>query len=408
MRTAQIGLLVVVFGLVLPAVFLEGAFRIFAPTYPGIYQSDSMTLFGLVPGGRATFVHSRVNGGQRVSFHINAGGFRGPELRPSATGTRIAVYGDSFIEGEFSPEPETYVRQLEATLQSQRTDSVEVVNAGAHGFGPDQEFARMRREIELLRPALIVWAIFADNDLSALVRNRMYRLTADSNLAPTHAVLSAGIREYLDKRAHPRGLRMLHVVRWLDAKLEQKNSSFGQGMGILRPGEQWPTISQYIAWSFDRSNREYRDFVADPNDTVRTIFGDHYDADVAATPDEPSSRYKLAAMDKLFALARDTLAARGVRVLVLVIPSPIDACASYDIRVDSLQFPRYDRRRISGEFETMARRQQLPVLNLWAPFSAAGACALYFRDGNTHWNAAGQALAARVTADTLRGLGWIR
>ena len=97
-----------------------------------------------------------------------------------------------------------------------------------------------------------------------------------------------------------------------------------------------------------------------------------------------------------------------MRVLVLVIPSPIDACATYDIRVDSLKFPQYDRRRISREFETMARRQRLPVLNLWAPFSTAGACALYFREGNTHWNAAGQALAARVTADTLRGLGWIR
>ena len=62
-RAAQISSLIVFFGLVLPAVLLEGAFRVFAPTYPGIYQSDSITLFGLVPGGRATFVHSRGNGG---------------------------------------------------------------------------------------------------------------------------------------------------------------------------------------------------------------------------------------------------------------------------------------------------------------------------------------------------------
>jgi hypothetical protein len=33
---------------------------------------------------------------------------------------------------------------------------------------------------------------------------------------------------------------------------------------------------------------------------------------------------------------------------------------------------------------------------------------LFFKAGNDHWNAKGQALAARMTAEQLQSLGWLR
>ena len=47
----------------------------------------------------------------------------------------------------------------------------------------------------------------------------------------------------------------------------------------------------------------------------------------------------------------------------------------------------------------------VPNLNLYESFRAAGAEGLYIGGGNMHWNAAGQALAAREFAGLLRERG---
>jgi hypothetical protein len=54
----------------------------------------------------------------------------------------------------------------------------------------------------------------------------------------------------------------------------------------------------------------------------------------------------------------------------------------------------------------IAQRHAIEHISLFAPFQAADPCRLFFRGGDTHWNEAGQALAARLVAERLEGEGF--
>jgi hypothetical protein len=90
----------------------------------------------------------------------------------------------------------------------------------------------------------------------------------------------------------------------------------------------------------------------------------------------------------------------SVPLLLLIIPHPIDVCDSYDTgRVDTDRFPEYDRRNLTAPLEIWARSSGAHAISLFDEYQARGACELYYRAGNDHWNAAGQALAAELVVD---------
>ena len=403
MNSAKNALLVVV-AAVLPLVVFELGVRIFSPQLPSIYEADSTLLYRLVPNGRKTYLHRPGNGGSSIPISINADGYRGPPLSTDSRVKRVVVYGDSFIEGEFSPDSATFVRVLERQLRAKSPTPVEVVNAGVVGYGPDQELRKMEGEIERLRPSLLILAIFADNDLGDLVRDRMFRLTPDSQLVRNEFVLDPALQAYLAREAHPAGMRRFHAVRWL----LRRNSDRDRTLLIGKYPDPKRIYKEYMGWALARSADDYASFVERKSDTVRAPLGDYYDLDVAATPDVPSARYKRAVMSRLFGEFRKTADAAGIPLAVVVIPSPIDACEKYDFVVDPARYPGYDRTRLSRVIASMAQERGLATLNLWSPFAAAGACSLYFRFGNNHWNGAGQAVAAGIVADSLQQWGMWR
>src|SRR5262249_713603 len=130
---------------------------------------------------------------------------------------------------------------------------------------------------------------------------------------------------------------------------------------------------------------EYRAYVREGNNEVTNIFCGHYDADVALTPDAPSARYKIALAQRLPAQIERTVEADGVSFVLLIIPSPIDVCDSYEVTVDRARFPAYTSSRLTDVFDDIARRHGLRYLNLYAPFRATDACRLYFPYHDDHW-----------------------
>ena len=391
---ANIALIVV--ATAVPLALVELALRVMGTVPPSIYEADSTLIYRPVAGGRKNFVHNAANGGGTIRVDINDAGFRGPPLRPDGTARRVAVFGDSFIAGEFADDSLTFVRMLERNLAMRAP--TEVVNAGVTGYGPDQEYLRMQRELPRLAPQVVVMAVFADNDLGDLVRDRLFRLGPDSSLEAHRVTLHPTLQGTLTTQAHPSGWRRLHLVRWI----ERKQRRVTENLPTTRPRTNEPkfSIAGYSAWAMFNAERQYGDTRAHP-DTVLDLLGDSYDIDVSATPDAPSAQYKVALMDRLLGAIRDDMQKRGVPLVLLIIPSPIDACEQYDIRVDTARYPRYDRRRISGTIDSLAARHGIRRLDLWTPFRAAKACDLYYRGGDLHWKANGQALAARLLADSL-------
>jgi len=152
------------------------------PQFDTIYQRDERVLYRLVPGAERIKVLPPINGGAVVRYKINSQGFRGPELARPGESTRVLVYGDSFIQGDFSQTEDTFTEQLRGRLARKMGKSVEVVNAGVEGYGPDQELRRMEDELPTLKPNLVIVAIYAGNDFADLLRDKLYRLSSDGSL----------------------------------------------------------------------------------------------------------------------------------------------------------------------------------------------------------------------------------
>jgi hypothetical protein len=378
----------------------EIGLRVAGTVPPSMYEADSTLIYRAVPGGRKTFTHAAVNGGARIHVAINAEGYRGPLLRKADSVWRVVVYGDSFIAGEFADDSLTFVRMLERNLTGRAP--TEVVNAGVTGYGPDQEYLRMQRDLPRLKPQLVVLAVFADNDMGDLVRDRLFRLGADSSLEVHHVTLHPTLERTLTSQAHPSGWRRLHLVRWVERRLRRATES----LPATRPKGNEPSFSLagYSAWAMANAERQFEDARTHP-DTVLDLLGDSYDVDVSATPGAPSARYKVALMDRLLGAIQDDMKNRGVPFVLVIIPSPIDVCDAYDVRVDTVAYPQYERRRISGTFDSLAARHGIRRLDLWAPYRANNACDLYYRGGDLHWKAKGQALAARLLSDSLSAWG---
>ncbi len=386
-----------------PLGLLEGGLRLAGTTPPSIYTPDSVLLYRLAPGGRKLFQHRPANGGNSVQVEINDAGYRGPPLRPSGSARRVVVYGDSFIEGEFVADSLSFVRQLERLLSS--ATPTEVVNAGVAGYGPDQSYVRMQQELPVLKPQVVVLAVFADNDFGDILRDRLVRLRADGTLERHRVTLHPTLARALATQAIPAGLRRLHLVRWLERKLRRVNTN----LPLANAPSNAPrfSIKNYGTWAMFNAQQQWADAQAQP-DTVVDLLGDSYDIDVAATPDSASSRAKVALMDALLGTLRRDLAARGLPFVLLIIPSPLDACDQYDVRIDTTRFPGHDRRRLSGTIDSLAARHGIRRIDLWPVMRGNDACSLYYRDGDNHWNTKGQTLVARITADSLAAWGLAR
>lgn len=377
--------------------------RLTRPDNQSILEPDSVLLYRLIPGAAKTFIHRPENGGARIPLSVNADGYRGPALRRPAGGLRVAVYGDSFIESEVAVDSQTFVRRLERNLSQALARPVEAVNAGVVGYGPDQATLRFAREAGTLKPDLVVLAVFADNDFGDLVRDRLYRLAADSSVERAHPVLAPELQTYLEGWAHPTGWRHLALVRWIQRTLEKRRGTERLVLGGRNPPARLRGDS-YVEMAVGRLRDDYATATAPGSDTVRNILGDYYDADLATEPASASARYKTRLMQGVIADFQRVAAQAGVPAFLVIIPSPIDACPSYDFQVDSVRYPAYDRNRLTGIVARAADSAGLRRINLLDAFRAKGACSLYFRGGDFHWNDAGQAFAAGVVADSLRQL----
>jgi lysophospholipase L1-like esterase len=86
-----------------------------------------------------------------VVMRINADGFKGPEIDKTHSRVRILTIGDSCTFGTMFDEY-SYPRALEREL-GRLGESVEVINAGVEGYGPDNVLGRIE-EFKALRPEI--------------------------------------------------------------------------------------------------------------------------------------------------------------------------------------------------------------------------------------------------------------
>jgi hypothetical protein len=150
------------FGLTL----IELALRVLGWTYPIFAHPDAELGWSFRPGVHGWSTHE-----DTTYIRINRFGFRGPEWseQPSPNTFRIAVLGDSFVDGSSLPEAETLTGVIERhLLQCSATParSFEVLNFGVSGYGTAQEYLLLQQRIAAFQPNLVLLAFYVGNDIA--------------------------------------------------------------------------------------------------------------------------------------------------------------------------------------------------------------------------------------------------
>ncbi|MDJ0868380.1 MAG: GDSL-type esterase/lipase family protein [Myxococcota bacterium] len=364
-----------------------------APRYRPPFEPDPELLYRLAPGARGEFQRASANGGQRIRYRVNRDGFRGEELLPTGTATRVVVYGDSFIQSTFSRREDSFAGRLEHHLAERSRAPIEVVNAGVAGYGPDQVLRRMERELAVLQPDLVVVSIFAGNDYGDLIRNKLYRVGPDGELRdndftvdpPTARRLRTARREPLLRR----------VLREAAQRLRGGRAGFDPS-----PAARRARMESFL----EQNQREYEEHVVQGDDVVRELLSDPYNADLSLLPESDSARYKRTLMDQVVGAIARLADELSIPLLLVLIPHPVDVTSHDSAEVDPERFPAYAPRAPTDALERSAAQRGIPVVNLFEPFRRHAGDSLYFRGGDDHWTDHGQDVAAQLVAERVSAL----
>jgi len=399
-------------------VVLEFLLRAIAPGDEVSHVLDDELIYRHAPHRELRFVRFPEHGGDIIETRFDAHGFRegsGDPLDKSAY--RVFVYGDSFIQASYSRVDDTFAEQLAQRLASDVDRPVTVINAGVDGYGPDQLYLRLLREIPVFEPDLLVISLFADNDFGDLIRNKLFRLDAAGRLERHAFELDEELLQHYTERQRlndaPALVKLVTepelVRRDLKILLERRlglSADVFRDVAIdttYRTSEDFDWIDIWL----QRGIQEFEDYVAKGDTRLRldNLRSDHYDADMTIEPNSDSTRYKLALMDAVLEAMVGHLHAEGIAVMLLIIPSPIDACTPYDWHVDKERYPDYDRRLLTRSLVQTASRLDVPYVDLFESFASDDCNTFFFHHGNNHWNERGQALAADRVADLIRSRG---
>lgn len=387
-RLVRAGIVLAVLGLGLAGANWAAGRYLPAPSL--LFRPDPDLVFASIPGARRVLAVDP-DAHATVATEIDARGFRGGGIAPKKRGYRVAVYGDSLVMAETTPLEETFVERLGAHLRSSGRE-VEVVNAGVTGYGPDQECLRLEREIDALAPDLVVLVLCAHNDFGDLVRNKLFRLDEAGKLVANrwslHPDLAADFAAKERDARRPALLRVLDGIRERKAERERLAAAHGR-----KP--------PYVEWYLLASKDEYSELVLEKDNRVRSVFADYYDADVAIRPEAPSAVLKVRMMGAVLERLAGDCKERSIPLFAVVVPSAVDTCPEFEIRVDPAEWPTWDKDRLCRTLDGILERLSVAHLDLTRAFLDAGACGLFGTTGDFHWNAKGQELAALQVAESL-------
>src|ERR1017187_929375 len=107
---------------------------------------------------------------------INRTGFRDYDFPvPRSKKKRVIFLGDSFVMGLNVAPADTMPKQLETLLG---VDQWEVFNMGTLCYGPDQSYIRLLDEGVSFQPDAVVLSIYAGNDFADVYKNQLFLVDA--------------------------------------------------------------------------------------------------------------------------------------------------------------------------------------------------------------------------------------
>jgi hypothetical protein len=401
----------------LSVALLEGGLEAIRLGDDAPFALDDRLIYRPVGGARFAYVQMHENGGEVVWTEFGELGHRVTQItEDNAPDTNVVVYGDSFIQGSFVAADETFVAFLEDGLSAAVSIPVSVTNAGVDGYGPDQIYLRLLRDIEKFDHDVVIISIFADNDLGDLIRNRLAYLEPDGALSFNQPKFGDELRDSYEFKstisAMPAALRVFYapgLVRREVKVLLDRNLNLGVTLSdtartdISSAYRTDPEIDWIAIWK-SQGEMEYQDYVLAKNSALNldNVRSDHYDVVVSTAPTSKSARQRIALFENIVSRIRELQKEHSIHILFMIIPSPIDVCQNYDWQVDLAEFPEYRRRNIIEAIGNAIAQEDIPMVTLFDFFEQQPNCeSLYYHHGNNHWTPRAQKLAADLITSHL-------
>lgn len=360
---------------------LEAILRIFSLQPDFFFQLDPEVGAVHIPGKQGW--HSFVGGRQWIE--INEHGYRDREwsVEKPAGVHRIAVLGDSFVEGFQVPIESHFVRWIDQELGPRcdvEPDAVQAMNFGVSGFGTGQALATLEKRVLAFAPDVVLLYAYPSNDL--------FDNSREIDLEPNR--LHFELDENGELRRLPYSVADHPVKRWL--RHHSKAYLFLRDrlkrLEVVRRALMAARLMQTETIDEDRSRARDRD-------DSRNLLDARYEV-----PPPPPLERAWTITEALILEVRRTAEARGADFGVAIIPNREEVLG---------EFPGDPERSVGLDFDLAQRRMaeicerhDLRCLRLREPLREKDVPLdeLYFPiDG--HWTAHGHRVVAEASVDWL-------
>lgn len=142
--------------------------------YP-ILQTDTATVYSLVPNKTTHLRYSNYD----YTVVTNTMGFSSPEINLAVKDSneiRILITGDAFSMPEGLEYSNAYPNLLEQQLRKNYPGyKINVINAGVTGYGPNEEYAQVKKYIALIKPDIVLNEFFVNeyDDITVTPKERL-------------------------------------------------------------------------------------------------------------------------------------------------------------------------------------------------------------------------------------------
>jgi len=303
-------------------------------------------------------------------------------VEQKAPGTsRIVLLGDSFTFGRF-PMSRHWTTLVASDLE-QRTDArIEAIRFGVPGTGPPFQLRLFEIEGMRLAPDLVVLAFFVGNDFFDELGGAFVHGTAD------RVALALRARSLAWRLAS----NVLHLAIGLEPGAVPRSEPAATDAARARTGAGGYEIAEF-ARDFDEQAPSFTEDVYAEIEATRLSL-----CDARATS---RFRTRLARVLETIDVLDENVRQSGARLAVMLIPDEYQVdpeVFATAARRAGMPAAAYDLERPQRELVPALAARGVPVLDLLPPSRRAAAAQPLYRARDTHWNAAGNRLAASELA----------
>ncbi len=365
--------------------------------YP--YRFDPLTIVELKPN-ISNF--SIVPEGKRelIKWHTNESHYRVDAVTVE-NGKRIVIYGDSFIHGTFSHDTATFASQIQKQLFVNTNRMFNVINRGLTGAGPDQNYLRLKNDLESLKPDLVLFAVLAENDLGDILKNKLFKLDSVGALRRTYIP----VNEKTAEMPVWISTRQKITQMFLTTRLIKKTIDIIVGSDKIKVSE----VKNQINDLRNLCEKEYI-LYKNPSSDRFPHFGDHPDFDIMEDIHDESSILKIRLLSSILKEVKACVSRLNIPLVIVIIPAAIDLADIYRINYKVLKemYPGYSPDRLSRIVDSLCVVNYVDKVNLFKTFIDNSPNELYFGEEDNHWNAKGQRLAAETVIRHLLDQGYFK